>query len=92
MICLDYMILIPTIKSLLFLQQTYMPHLTVDLTPDKSHSPSPGPNGQTVLVESQINAIAESAAKLASELPPFEPRNLNTKKQINREIMVTYVT
>ncbi|KAJ8306816.1 hypothetical protein KUTeg_014900 [Tegillarca granosa] len=53
---------------------------------DKDLSGSPGPT--PVLVESQINAIAEAAAKLSKELPPFEPKGLSLKKQINREILI----
>ncbi|XP_050407506.2 NGFI-A-binding protein 1 isoform X2 [Patella vulgata] len=39
-----------------------------------------------VLVESQINAIADAAAKFAKEMTNYEPKDLNLKKQINREI------
>lgn len=49
-----------------------------------STSPTPTP----ILVESQINAIAQAAARLAKELPPFDMKKLNMKKPINKEIMV----
>ncbi|XP_061181409.1 NGFI-A-binding protein homolog isoform X1 [Saccostrea echinata] len=48
-----------------------------------STSPTPTP----ILVESQINAIAQAAARLAKELPPFDMKKLNMKKPINKEIM-----
>ncbi|XP_041371937.1 NGFI-A-binding protein 1-like isoform X2 [Gigantopelta aegis] len=58
------------------------------LAATSQHSPSPvsGVMCTPVLVESQINAIAVAAEKLAKELPPFEPKELNMKKQINRDI------
>ncbi|XP_052701197.1 NGFI-A-binding protein homolog isoform X2 [Crassostrea angulata] len=49
-----------------------------------STSPTPTP----ILAESQINAIAQAAARLAKELPPFDMKKLNMKKPINKEIMV----
>lgn len=49
-----------------------------------STSPTPTP----ILVESQINAIAQAAARLSKELPPFDMKKLNMKKPINKEIMV----
>ncbi|XP_067686825.1 titin homolog isoform X1 [Haliotis asinina] len=51
-------------------------------TSQHSSSPLPTP----VLVESQIQSIAEAAAQLSKELPPFDAKELNMKKQINREI------
>ncbi|XP_069121922.1 NGFI-A-binding protein homolog [Argopecten irradians] len=62
-----------------------LPTGTSEATPDISTSTSPVPT--PVLVESQINSIAEAAAKLAQELPMFETKRLNMKKLINREIM-----
>ncbi|XP_055995872.1 NGFI-A-binding protein 1-like isoform X2 [Ostrea edulis] len=53
------------------------------LRPASSTSPTPTP----ILVESQINAIAQAAARLAKELPPFDMKKLNMKKPINKEIM-----
>ncbi|XP_013381464.1 NGFI-A-binding protein 1 isoform X2 [Lingula anatina] len=47
-----------------------------------SDSPIPTP----VLVESQIAAIAEAAEKLVPTLPQFEPKPMNMRKQINKEI------
>ncbi|XP_064595424.1 uncharacterized protein LOC135462023 isoform X2 [Liolophura sinensis] len=52
------------------------------ITPKQSTSPVPTP----VLVESQIQAIADAAERLAKDLPSFEPKGLNLKKSINREI------
>ena len=49
-----------------------------------STSPTPTP----ILVDNQISAIAQAAARLAKELPPFEMKKLNIKKPINKEIMV----
>lgn len=43
---------------------------------------------QPVLIESQIKAIAMAASSLAKQLPYFEPKDLNAKKPINREIQV----
>lgn len=54
------------------------------ITPKQSTSPVPTP----VLVESQIQAIADAAERLAKDLPSFEPKGLNLKKSINREIQV----
>nr|XP_022341132.1 NGFI-A-binding protein 1-like isoform X3 [Crassostrea virginica] len=48
-----------------------------------STSPTPTP----ILVDNQISAIAQAAARLAKELPPFEMKKLNMKKPINKEIM-----
>ncbi|KAL5010574.1 hypothetical protein ScPMuIL_012879 [Solemya velum] len=51
----------------------------------KRHSSSPIPT--PVLVESQINSIAQAAARIAKALPKLiEPKALSQKKQINREL------
>ena len=41
------------------------------------------------LVEDQVIAIATSAAQLAKTLPPFEPKHLSLKKEINKQIYVS---
>ncbi|KAL8621258.1 hypothetical protein ACOMHN_018558 [Nucella lapillus] len=41
---------------------------------------------QPVLMDSQIQAISMAAATIASKLPLFQPKDLNSKKPINREI------
>lgn len=56
----------------------------INMKQHSSSSPLPTP----VLVESQIIAIAEAAARVAKESPGFEPKELNLKKQINREIQI----
>ena len=43
---------------------------------------------QPVLLESQIQAIAMAAGNRAKQLPYFQPKDLNSKKPINREIQV----
>ncbi|ESO86781.1 hypothetical protein LOTGIDRAFT_128532 [Lottia gigantea] len=59
------------------------PHNDQSLTlPPLPNSPMMTP----VLVESQINAIAEAAAKFAKDMSHYEPKELNLKKPINREI------
>lgn len=47
-----------------------------------------------VLTESQIRAIAQAAEKLAKSLPLLDPKPMNTKKQICKEIEVSafYIT
>ena len=50
-----------------------------------SSSPVPNP----VLTETQINLIAQSAARLVPSLPYFEAKRLSLKKDINREIYVS---
>lgn len=47
-----------------------------------SSSPVPNP----VLTETQINLLAQSAARLVPALPNFEIKRLSLKKDINREI------
>jgi hypothetical protein len=54
---------------------------------DNLHSSSPVPT--PVLVESQINSIAQAAAQLAKELPPFEAKGLNLKRPLDRDIHVS---
>lgn len=44
------------------------------------------PMMQPVLLEAQIGAIAMAAASLTTKLPGFEPKDLNSKKPVNREI------
>ncbi|XP_052829809.1 NGFI-A-binding protein homolog isoform X8 [Octopus bimaculoides] len=56
----------------------------INMKQHSSSSPLPTP----VLVESQIIAIAEAAARVAKDSPGFEPKELNLKKQINREIQM----
>lgn len=56
-----------------------------EIKEENNHSSSPIPT--PVLVESQIVSIAEAAANLAKDLPFFEAKPLNMKKQINKEIM-----
>ncbi|XP_033732179.1 NGFI-A-binding protein homolog [Pecten maximus] len=68
-----------------FKVETFPMTTTSEGAPEISASTSPVPT--PVLVESQINSIAEAAAKLAQELPMFETKRLNMKKLINREIM-----
>ncbi|XP_060077819.1 NGFI-A-binding protein 1-like [Ylistrum balloti] len=68
-----------------FKSESFSVPMTSEGTPELSSSTSPVPT--PVLVESQINSIAEAAAKLAQELPMFETKRLNMKKLINREIM-----
>ena len=57
----------------------------VDIKEEINHSSSPIPT--PVLVESQITSIADAATNLAKDLPFFDAKPLNMKKQINREIM-----
>ncbi|KAL3837141.1 hypothetical protein ACJMK2_022519 [Sinanodonta woodiana] len=52
--------------------------------PSASSSPIPTP----VLLETQINALAEAAARLAKTLPSFEAKKMNMKKPISREIQM----
>ncbi|XP_071155368.1 NGFI-A-binding protein 1-like isoform X3 [Mytilus edulis] len=56
-----------------------------EIKEENSHSQSPIPT--PVLVESQINAIAEAATNIAKAIPYFEAKPLNMKKQINKDIM-----
>ena len=48
---------------------------------------SPAPHAQ--LKESEIVALAEAAARMVQKLPHYEPKRMNLKKQICREIEVT---
>ncbi|XP_021345131.1 NGFI-A-binding protein 1-like isoform X4 [Mizuhopecten yessoensis] len=68
-----------------FKVESFTVPMSSEATSELSTSTSPVPT--PVLVESQINSIAEAAAKLAQELPLFETKRLNMKKLINREIM-----
>lgn len=44
-----------------------------------------------VLVDSQIQRIAETASELAKNLPPFvEPKQPHNKKKINKELEVRW--
>lgn len=56
-----------------------------DIKEEKDHASSPLPT--PVLVENQITSLADAAANLAKDLPFFDAKPLNMKKQINREIM-----
>ncbi|XP_070174894.1 NGFI-A-binding protein homolog isoform X2 [Littorina saxatilis] len=56
----------------------------LDVKEDRSGSPMLQP----VLLENQILAISTAAGALIKRLPPFEPKELNPKKQINREIQI----
>lgn len=47
---------------------------------------SPGP--PVALKDNEIAALAESAARIAQKLPHYEPKRMNLKKQICREIEV----
>lgn len=47
---------------------------------------SGSPTIQPVLLENQVQAIAMAANNLSKQLPYFEPKDLNSKKPVNREI------
>ncbi|XP_025077946.1 NGFI-A-binding protein 1-like isoform X5 [Pomacea canaliculata] len=59
---------------------------SVSIGPDGKEDRGSSPMLQPVLIESQIKAIAMAASSLAKQLPYFEPKDLNAKKPINREI------
>ncbi|XP_076437184.1 NAB transcription cofactor mab-10-like isoform X2 [Babylonia areolata] len=47
---------------------------------------SSSPLLQPLLMEAQVQAIAMAAANIAKQLPFFQPKDLNSKKPVNREI------
>ncbi|KAK3579273.1 hypothetical protein CHS0354_033351 [Potamilus streckersoni] len=55
---------------------------------EKAASASSSPLPTPVLLETQIHALAEAAARLAKTLPSFEAKKMNMKKPISREIQM----
>ena len=59
---------------------------------DSSYPSSGSPQLPTpVLLESQIQRLAESAERVAKTLPSFEPRTQNSKKKVCKELEVRFV-
>ena len=53
------------------------------------HQSPSSPTVAPSLSEREVTSIAQAAARIASKLPNYEPKRMNLKKQVCREIEVS---